>query len=100
MPNPLKSEQSSSIGLLLARLPLGLTLAYAGISKFRQPGGVGQFVDENLSRVPTFMPEKFGTYYLHAVPYAEVVLGAMLVAGLLTRVSGFLAALMLISFAI
>jgi uncharacterized membrane protein YphA (DoxX/SURF4 family) len=61
--------------------------------------GVGQFVESNLSHVPSFMPAWFGKPYLSAVPWAEVVLGALVLLGFMTRVSGFLGGLMLLSFA-
>src|SRR4051794_10668415 len=98
MTNPLKSDGSTSLALLLARVPAGVTLAIAGWMKFRAPGGVAGFVSDNLSRVPAYMPDGFGRIYLNAVPFAEVALGAFLIAGFLTRLSGFLSALMLISF--
>jgi uncharacterized membrane protein YphA (DoxX/SURF4 family) len=36
--------------------------------------------------------------YLAALPYAEIAVGTLLVLGLLTRVGGFFASLMLLSF--
>lgn len=98
MNNPLKSDRSTSIGLLLARVPVGVVLALAGNAKFRSDGGVSGFVSEHLGQVPSYMPSWFGSVYLHAVPFAEVGLGLLLVLGLFTRISGGLAALMLISF--
>ena len=92
-------ETCRSLGLLFARLPLGLSLAYTGYHKIHDIG-VDQFASMSADRVPGFMPPAFGSYYLHAVPYAEVTLGALLVVGLLSRVSGLLASLMLLSFAI
>ena len=99
MKNPVGCEGCNSLALLLARLPLGATLIFAGVKKFQLPGGVSEFVRDYGSRVPSYMPEQFGPYYLQAVPYAEVILGALLVVGLLTRVSGLLSAAMLVSFA-
>ena len=98
MTNPLKSDRSTSLGLLLARVPLGVTLLLAGWWKFRGPGGIAGFVSQSSRRVPAYMPAGFGDIYLHAIPFAEVILGLCLLAGFLTRLSGFLAALMLVSF--
>jgi len=95
--NPLQSDASQSLGLLLARLPLGVVLALAGYMKFHNLG-LDRFVNEHLSQVPSYLPSWFGSVYLHAVPFAEVGLGVLLVFGLLTRVSGLLATLMLVSF--
>ena len=97
MKNPLACEGCTGVGLLLARVPLGTVLALAGYQKFTQ-GGVGEFVQRHMSTAEQFMSPQMAGIYLHAVPYAEVVLGALLVAGLLTRVSGLLAAAMLFSF--
>ena len=97
MKNALKSDASQSIGLLLARLPLGIVLVLAGYMKLHTTG-LKQFVDEHLSQVPSYMPNWFGNVYLHAVPFAEVTLGLFLISGLLTRMSGLLAMLMLVSF--
>lgn len=98
MNNPLRSDTSTSLGLLLARVPVGVVLALAGNAKFRGEGGLSGFVSEHLGEVPASMPSWFGNVYLHAVPFAEVGLGTLLVLGLLTRLSGGLAALMLVSF--
>jgi len=91
-------EAGPSLGLLFARLPLGLSLAHTGFRKIHDMG-VENFVSANADKVPGFMPHWFGNMYLHAVPYAEVALGALLVLGLLSRVSGLLTAVMLFSFA-
>jgi uncharacterized membrane protein YphA (DoxX/SURF4 family) len=91
-------EAGPSLGLLFARLPLGLSLAHTGFKKIHDTG-VQNWVSEHLEQVPSYMPQGFGNLYLHAVPYAEVALGALLVLGLLSRVSGLITALMLVSFA-
>ena len=98
MKNPLASELSNSFGLLVARLPLGIVLALAGYMKFK--AGVPEFVEMNLSSAEQFLSPKLASFYLHALPYAEVVLGSLLVFGLLTRLSGLLSALLLFSFGV
>ncbi len=99
MANPLKSDTSMGLGLLAARVPVGVVLVYAGVTKIAY-AGVEHFVSQHARLVPTYMPAWFGPIYLHAVPFAEVTLGLLLVAGFLTRLSGFLASLMLISFGV
>ena len=74
MKNPLQSDGSQSLALLLARLPLGAVLALAGYTKFHSLG-LNQFVNDHLSQVPAYMPSWFGNVYLHAVPFAELGLG-------------------------
>jgi uncharacterized membrane protein YphA (DoxX/SURF4 family) len=91
-------DAGRTIGMLFARLPLGLSLAHTGFRKIHDMG-VENFVSASADKVPAYMPHWFGNLYLHAVPYAEVGLGALLVVGLLSRVSGLLTALMLVSFA-
>src|SRR4051812_40000126 len=98
MKSPLACDACSGLGLLFARLPLGVSLAYTGINKIR--GGVESWVVEHSSNVPSYMPPRLGGYYLHAVPYAEAALGVLLVLGLFTRGSALLSALMLTSFAL
>jgi len=91
-------EAGPSLGLLFARLPLGLSLAHTGFRKIYDTG-VENWVSDHMGQVPSYLPPHLGNLYLHAVPYVEVALGALLVLGLLSRVSGMLTALMLVSFA-
>ena len=99
MANPFKSPSSTSLGLMLARLPLGALFCIAG---YRKLAGIGaaKFVSENIKLVPKYMPPWFPKVYLNALPYAEMALGVFIVIGLLTRVSGFLTSCLLISFLI
>ena len=100
MTNPLKSESSRSLGLLLARLPIGAYFVLAGYSKVFGEGGVDAFVAKSLPAVPEYMPPWFGSNYLHALPYAEIALGSLLILGLLTRLSALAVTGMLVSFVI
>jgi putative oxidoreductase len=96
MRNPLKSDESVSLGLLLARLPMGLFFLVAGVKKLH--GGVNGFVETFQSYIPHWAPPEAGVRYLQLVPYLEVAVGAMLVLGLLTRLAGLIGALMVISY--
>lgn len=100
MNNPLATEKSTSIGLLLARVPLGALFVVAGFSKFTADGGIKAFIAHNSRQVPLYMPAWFGGFYLNALPYAEILVGAMLVVGMLARLGGLVAGLMLLSFII
>ena len=53
-----------------------------------------------LGKVPSFVPQGFGSFYLHALPFVELLTGLMVIIGLLTRVAGVVQALLLISFMI
>jgi uncharacterized membrane protein YphA (DoxX/SURF4 family) len=86
------------IAMLLLRLPLGVLFAFAGIMKFK--GGVGNFVTQASGAIPSFLPTALGKAYLHAVPFAETLVGVCLIVGLATRAIGLIASLMLISFMI
>ena len=100
MRNPLASSGSTSLGLFFARVPLGAFFVLAGFSKFTAPGGVAAFASQFAGAVPAWVPDQLGRYYLNAVPYAEIVVGASLVLGVAGRLGGLLASLMLASFMI
>ena len=86
------------IGLLLARFPVGLLFFLAGVGKLK--GGVGNFVEHADKAIPSFLPLALGVAYLHAVPFAEVLVGLSIMLGIFTRIAGLISSLMLISFMI
>ena len=92
-----KPTGAMSLGLLAARLPVGVLFVMKGYEKFRGRG-VTEFVSKHLSDVPGYMPPWFGKLYLTGLPYAEMCIGACMVIGMLSRVAGFLASSLLISF--
>ena len=100
MKNPLKTETSAGLGLLAARVPMGMFFLIAGYGKFTGSGGVSGFVSQSRSGIPGWISPQLGHYYLGAVPYLEVIVGAFLVLGLLTRLVGLIGALMITSFII
>ena len=98
MTNPLRTETSHDLGLLLARLPIGVFFLLAGIGKVRS--GVTDFVHANANRLPDFLPRPIGETYLYAVPFLEILVGTLAILGLLGRTTGLVMAAMLISFMI
>jgi uncharacterized membrane protein YphA (DoxX/SURF4 family) len=90
----------ASIGLLLARVPLGLYFVFAAVSKFAGEKGVSGFVEQAMPMATKFMSDSLSRNYLTTLPYAEFILGVMLIAGLLTRFAATLVALLLVSFTI
>ena len=90
----------ASLGLLLARVPLGMYFIVAAIQKFRMDKGVAGFVEYSMPLATKYMSENLSRHYLNALPYAEIVLGLFLIAGLLTRFTAAIMALLLISFTI
>jgi uncharacterized membrane protein YphA (DoxX/SURF4 family) len=93
------NTKSLSLGLLVARLPLGAYFLLAGWGKVFK-GSLSEFVNKSMSMMPHFMPESLGRAYLYALPFAEMLAGAMLILGLFTRVGALLASLLLISIVI
>lgn len=75
-----------AIAALLIRLDLGLVMFFFGLGKFLTDGGVlktieglaGQFKD-------TVLPSFVVTPFAAMIPFAEVVVGVLLVLGLMTR---------------
>jgi len=88
--------------LLLNRLSLGLLFVLAGVRKLiptedatiwqRMKGFAGYVASE----AP--LPEALGKAYGFALPWGEIVFGAMLMIGLFTRFAALCVALMLVSF--
>ena len=97
MPNPLQSPGSNGLGLLAIRLPMGILFCATGYNKLSK-SGIDKFVASYVKEVPSYMPDWFPRYYLSALPFAEMVLGAFIIVGMLTRISGFLASCLVISF--
>jgi uncharacterized membrane protein YphA (DoxX/SURF4 family) len=90
----------ASIGLLLARVPLGLYFIAAAVQKFRMPEGVKSFVDYSMPLATKYMSDNLARNYLTTLPYAEILLGLFLIVGLLTRFTAAVLALLLIGFTI
>ena len=93
MKNPLASETSTNLGILVARLALGVSMLMAGYSHFSGLGGVKAFALSNaVVNTPRWMPGEAASAYSQCLPFMEVAAGGMLVCGLTTRVGGLLAA--------
>ena len=88
MKNPLASDLSSNLGLLLARVPLGLYFALAGYAHFKTQNFATQYV----AALPTWMPSEAGKGYSSVLPFLEMAVGGLLILGLTTRLGGLLAA--------
>lgn len=95
MKNPLKSETSFNLGLLLARVPIGILFVVAGVMKLQ--GGVQGFVSSQIGNVPHQVPYAWSEHYLHGLPYAEIVIGSMLILGLFGRLAAFAGTLAVLS---
>jgi putative oxidoreductase len=85
------------LGLLLARLPVGLLFFLYGWMKLFKMG-VGNFVTMSEKSIPGYLPHALGIAYLHLVPFAEFLVGLAIMLGAFSRVAGLISSLMLISF--
>lgn len=93
-------DPTLSLLLLLNRVALGLYFALAGVGKFIDPGWSQWVAGPFRQMTPAWLPSAVATPYGHALPPAEVLLGALLVVGLLARTSAWLITAMLVSFTI
>lgn len=78
---------------LFIRLALGSYFCLAGLAKIDQ---IPAFIQE----VQRFhiLPDQFATVFGIMLPYAEIVVGGMLVTGMWTTLAAILSGLMLVSF--
>src|SRR6516164_1164 len=79
-------SRTSDVALLLARAILGWLVIAHALMKFQEKGGVKAFQSllAFLNNVP------FPTFTGAVLPWAELVLGIMLISGVLTRVAALL----------
>src|SRR4051794_4907199 len=98
MKNPLSSPAAQSLSLLLARVPLGLYFGLSGYQKITAPSGIGGFVRANLDTAMKYMPEHVARGYLTAMPFAELLVSALLLFGLFQRIGALMGAAVLVSF--
>jgi putative oxidoreductase len=96
MKNPFASPTSTSLGLLIVRIPLGVLFICAGWSKIFQTG-IGKFVAFSAPNLPHFVPDYLGKTYLYLFPFFELGMGLLVLLGLWTRLAAFILTLMLIS---
>jgi uncharacterized membrane protein YphA (DoxX/SURF4 family) len=102
MTNPLKTNASASLGLLLARLPVGAFFVLAGYEKVFKTG-VDSFVKiatTTARPLPFEVSPGVMNAYLHAVPFLELVVGTWLIVGIFSRISALIGGLMLVSFVV
>lgn len=91
-----RSSTAASVGLLLARIPLGAYFIVASATKLSK--GVPAWVEATLPTAPKWVPTDVLKYYLGSLPWVELTVGVFVIIGLLTRVAAGTMALLLISF--
>ncbi len=91
MKNPLNTTAALDAGLLLARAPLGIYLAWVGYRQWADDGP-GAFAAHHQAALSRVLPPALAGGFLYLTPVAEAVAGTLLILGLFSRVGGFLAA--------
>lgn len=93
-----------SLALFLNRAALGLLFVLAGVRKLMPVDGANMLDKMNgfakgvADKAP--LPEALGKAYGYALPWGEIIFGAMMIVGLFSRLAAVCVALMLLSFLI
>ena len=82
------------IAYALLRVTMGVIFLFYGIGKFM--GGVGNFVGGMNQRFSGKLPAAMVMPFAYAIPFCEVVAGALILFGLFTRLGLTLSGLLLI----
>ena len=67
------------MGVAVARWVIGVVLLFAGIAKFPNVAGFAQYMTSQFDK--TWLPKALLVPYGYALPYVEVILGALLLLG-------------------
>lgn len=95
-----RAPAGASLALLLNRLSLGAYFLLAGYSKVFKVGVEEFYEGPFQSLKPEWLPEWFAYPFGYALPFTEMLFGALLVIGLLTRVSAMVLFLLLVGITI
>lgn len=79
----------------LLRVTLGVIFLFFGIGKFM--GGIGLFADGMNQRFAGKLPSMLVLAFGYTLPFAEVLIGALLLLGLFTRIALVLSGLLLLA---
>lgn len=94
----LPSHLMFHVALLLNRIAVGAYILLAGVAKLRM--GMEAFLKDYETYQPAWLPDLIATPYGYALPFVEIVLGALLIVGLFTRISAIATLLLLLSITI
>jgi len=95
MKHPLDSKWTQTLGLFLARVPLGIYLLLDGYAKIQH--GPVLFAFEHLGSFQKYFPFWVAAGFLVLLPFVELAAGAFLALGLFSRTGAFLASFILLS---
>ena len=79
---------------LILRLGIGITFFLAGLNKLMNYSGVIDSFPGNFAG--TWLPGFLVTWFAHTLPFAEIILGFLLIVGLFTRPALYLAGLLMV----
>ncbi|MEM1212363.1 MAG: MauE/DoxX family redox-associated membrane protein [Planctomycetota bacterium] len=99
----MKTGWLMDLSLLMVRGTVGLYLCLAGVAKVggELQNGIGSFQKGPFTAMqPGWLPGWFAAPYGYVLPWAEVLVGALLVLGLVSRVMAAGTFMMLLSFTI
>lgn len=85
-------DRSIAYGLL--RIFVGVNVALHGISRLLDPSKFQEMVETQFAHAP--LPHPSVVVFAHLLPWAESIIGVLVVAGLLTRLSLIVGALIMI----
>ena len=94
-PTPERGERLKDVIGLLARLFLGAALIYAGAVKVGKP-----LTSERAVQAFEIFPTDLAGYIGLALPFVEILLGALLILGLFTRPVAIVSTLLMVAFII
>jgi thiosulfate dehydrogenase [quinone] large subunit len=82
-------------GVALGRWVIGVVLLFAGIKKFENVSGFVGYLTSQFEK--TWLPKVLLVPYAHAVPFIEVILGALLILGIARNAVLFVAGVFFIT---
>jgi len=79
----------------LLRVTLGVVFLFSGVGKFM--GGIGNFADKMQQQFAGKLPPALVVPFSYALPFMEVLFGALIVLGLFSAVALVLSGLLLVA---
>lgn len=98
-----RSDTANDLGLFLLRLAFGGYFLAAGVAKAMGEinDGFGSFYNGSFKGLqPAWLPDVLAAPYGYALPWLEIVLGVMLMAGLFGTIVAAVIGLMIVSFTV
>ena len=89
------SCDARALGVALTRWVIGVVLLFAGIAKFPNVSGFATYITSQFEK--TWLPKALLVPYGYALPFAEVILGALLLLGIARNAVLFITGLMFIT---